>query len=242
MKKEHGIVRNDLNVLKEFLELPHNPIAVLDKFSQLPGAVSGMGEWWGDYVYIPSARPSPVLLVAHADVVGDEDEPVSLCDNGNIISNPGHILGADDRAGCAIIWALRHLGHGILITSGEEIGCLGAMDIMENHPDVCEELQSRYQFMVEFDRKGYGEYKCYNVGTEPFRHYIEETIGFQEPDRRSRSDITILARDICGVNLSCGYMKQHTCQEYIVKDDWLDTLRIAEKWLSAPDLPRFARK
>ena len=240
MTMKHGSVTGNLDVLREFLELPHNALAVNDKFSRMTGAVCSMDEWGIGYVYIPSTRPSPVLMVAHADVVGDEECPVRLWEDENIIRNPGHILGADDRAGCAIIWALRYLGHGILITSVEEIGCLGAIDIMEKHPEVCEEIQSRYQFMVEFDRKGYDEYKCYNVGTESFRRYIEETTGFHEPDRRSRSDIAILARDICGVNLSCGYMRQHTCHEYIVKEDWLNTLRIAEKWLSAPELPRFA--
>ena len=65
---------------------------------------------------------------------------------------------------------------------------------------------------------------------------------FHEPDRRFVTDIAVLARDICGVNLSCGYMKHHTEDEYIVKADWLNTLHIAEKWLSAPELPRFEHK
>ena len=115
------------------------------------------------------------------------------------------------------------------------------MDIMEYHPELREELQSRYQFMVEFDRKGRDEYKCYDVGTEVFRRYVEKMTGFHEPDRRSITDISVLARDICGVNLSCGYMKHHTEAEYIVKADWLNTLHIAEKWLSSPDFPRFER-
>ena len=88
-------------------------------------------------------------------------------------------------------------------------------------------------------RKNRDEYKCYNVGTDAFRRYIETVTGFHEPDRRSSTDIAVLAKDICGVNLSCGYRNPHTTSEYIVKDDWLNTLQIAQQWLSSDNLPRF---
>ena len=32
-------------------------------------------------------------------------------------------IGADDRAGCAILWLLKDSGHSLLVTNGEEIGC-----------------------------------------------------------------------------------------------------------------------
>ena len=230
-----------LKILREFLKLPHSASSVHDRFSEIPGAVRWTSPDGLGGVYVPSSRPSPVLMVAHADVVGDSETLPELQEDEETIRNPDHILGADDRAGCAIIWALRSLGHGILVTDGEEIGCLGSEDIMDYHPTLREELQDRYQFMVEFDRKGSNEYKCYHVGTDEFRRYLEQTTGFHEPDRRSRTDIAILARDICGVNLSCGYMKPHSNDEYIVKKDWLHTLSIAEKWLSALELPRFER-
>ena len=135
---------NNLNILRDFLALPHSADAVLDKFSTLPNAIRGIDEDGIGFVYVPSTHPSPVLLVAHADVfIGEENLP-ELFEDDKIICNPGHILGADDRAGCAIIWALRHLGHGILITDGEEYGCCGAEDIMDYHPELREELQSRY--------------------------------------------------------------------------------------------------
>ena len=234
-KRDH-----DLDILRDFLNLPHSANAVLDKFAHLPQAIkrTSLCDELG-FVFIPATRPTPVLLVAHADVAGDPECLPELYEDELSICNSGGILGADDRAGCAIIWALRNLGHGILITDGEEMGCLGAVDIMANHPDLYEELQSKYQFMVEFDRKKRDEYKCYDVGTDDFRHYIETVTGFHEPDRKSLTDIAFLAGTICGVNLSCGYRLHHTPFEYIVKKDWLNTLQIARKWLSSPDLPRF---
>jgi len=230
-----------LNTLRDFLNLPHSPNAVFKKFSQLPGAIIGTGEYGTGFLYVPASRPAPVLMVGHADVVGDVSRLPELYESDELICNPEHILGADDRAGCAIIWELRQLGHGILITDSEEFGCLGAQNLVDNYPELCAELQARHQFMVEFDRKGRSDYKCYHVGTDEFRQYVEQMTGFSEPDRCSCTDIAVLAQKICGVNLSCGYYYPHSSLEYVLKDDWLNTLHIAERWLSMPDLPRFSR-
>lgn len=230
-----------LDILRKFLCLPHSSAAVFEKFSQLPGAVVEMDEFDTGFLYVPATRPSPVLLVAHADVFGDDESLPELHEDNEIIRSPGHILGADDRAGCAIIWTLRHLGHGILITGSEELGCLGAENIVMNYPELCAELQECHQFMVQFDREGRNDYKCYNVGTDAFRQYVGQMTGFHEPDRSSRTDVAVLAQKLCGVNLSCGYQYEHTGMEYILKADWLNTLRIAGQWLSQPDLPRFCR-
>ena len=35
-------------------------------------------------------------------------------------------IGADDRAGCAMLWLLRDSGHSLLILDGEEHGQVGA--------------------------------------------------------------------------------------------------------------------
>ena len=88
-----------LNILRDFLALPHSSNAVFDRFSELPGAIRETDEDGLGHVYVPSTRPSPVLLVAHADVfIGEENSP-ELFEDDKIICNPGHILGADDRAG-----------------------------------------------------------------------------------------------------------------------------------------------
>ncbi len=124
------------------------------------------------------------------------------------IWNAAGILGADDRAGCAIIWLLRGLGHGILITHGEEKGSLSVEEMARTTPELLAELNSRYQFMVQIDRRNRADFKCYDVGTDEFRSYVAEMTGFQEPDQRSSTDIRHLAQDICGVNLSCGYQHE----------------------------------
>ena len=43
----------------------------------------------------------------------------------------------------------------------------------------------------------------------------------------------------CGVNLSCGYYRGHTDEEYLVKEEWRNTLEILRSWLSEKDIPKF---
>src|SRR5688572_12489818 len=142
---------------------------VLDKFYGLPKAYSD-GEGQKRFVYIPGTRDDRVLLVAHADTVwgnykiniGYHDGILFSLDrenkyeidgkySGKIIKH-GRGIGADDRAGCGIVWHLRELGHSILITSGEEKGCIGSRYIM-NNPWWKDEL-SKHNFAVQFDRRG----------------------------------------------------------------------------------------
>lgn len=232
----------DNTVLKEFLALPHRASAVLEKFAALPGAVRRSGGQGEGFVYIPGTRETSVLLVAHADTAGEEDIEIGLAEDDHTIRNRAGILGADDRAGCAMLWLLRNTGHGLLVTDGEESGCNGACFLKNECPDLFDEINRRYQFMLQIDRCGSHDFKCYNVGTEPFRTYIGEKTGFAEPDRQRSTDIVYLCRDICGANLSCGYYNEHTETEYLVKSEWLDTLRILRSWLSESVLPRFPLK
>jgi hypothetical protein len=49
-----------------------------------------------------------------------------------------------------------------------------------------------------------------------------------------------LCRDICGVNLSVGYHREHSDQEYLVLDEWQRSLDLCRRWLSGAGLPRFS--
>ena len=231
--------QSDLDVLREFLALPHRSAAVLDKFAVLPRAVRQSGSWKEGFVYLPGTREDGVLLVAHADTVGEEDIEVDLAEDEQAIRNRAGILGADDRAGCAMLWLLRNTGHGLLVTDGEESGSLGSCFLKDEFPGLFDELNSRYRFMIQIDRCGGGDFKCYDVGTEEFRAYVRMKTRYAEPDRYRSTDVVHLCRDICGVNLSCGYHDEHTGSEYLVKAEWLGALLLLRTWLSEKDLPRF---
>ena len=231
--------QSDLEVLREFLSLPHQSSAVLDKFAALNGAVRKSGGEEKGFVYIPGKREKGVLLVAHADTVADANQKVALEEKDGVIRNTAGVLGADDRAGCAMLWLLRESGHGLLVTDGEENGCIGARFLRDGCPDIFGEINGRYQFMVQIDRRNDRDYKCYDVGTDEFRIYVEDKTGFSEPNRDWSTDIRVLCKKICGVNLSCGYHNEHHKDEYIVTSEWLGTLALLRKWLAEDKFPKF---
>lgn len=235
-----------LETLRFFLTMPLNATPVLEHFAKMPNAKYSDFGGQERFVYVPATRPNPVLLVAHADTIvsnTDSDYPTELLEDDDTIRNaaPNRILGADDRAGCAMVSLLGTLGHGILITDGEERGQIGAKSLIKKCSDLANELQSQYQFMVEIDRRESKNFKCYDVGTDEFRAYISEETGFDDAGRSSITDICTLAHDICGVNLATGYYNEHCSREFLKKSDWLETLEIATRWLSKEDLPRFLR-
>ena len=225
--------------MKAFLALPHHADAVLETFADLPGAVRESDGFGEDFVYIPAARENAVLLVAHADTVGEWYDEIELVEDDSAIRNRRGILGADDRAGCAMLWLLRDLGHGLLLTDGEEFGGIGANFLCRCFPELFDEINRRYDFMLQIDRRGKSDFKCYGVGTDEFRAYVGQKTGFAEPDRSRFTDIVFLCRDICGANLSCGYHNEHPAEEYLVKDEWHGTLRLLRTWLSETELPKF---
>lgn len=238
----------DLAVLFEFLSMPVETVRpVTERFRGLDGAVFGSGERQ-EFVYIPGTRGDRVLLAAHSDTYwdGKAGSPstvrVPIMDRGLIRSGTRGIgLGADDRAGCAILWLLRDLGHSLLVVSGEENGRLGISMLMRSYPEIAAEINDSHGFAIEFDRRNGSDFKCYDVGSDDFRRYVGSVTGYAEPDRRSFTDITVLCRRICGANLSIGYHDEHTEFETLDVSEWRGTLEISRRWLSSPILPRFTQ-
>jgi len=196
------------------------------------------------FLYIPGTRKDRVVLVAHADTVWDEaykgqriPQKAILQDGIFRGSNPKAGIGADDRAGCAMLYLLRNSGHSILISDGEEQGRLGSQYLVNHFPELCTELNS-HRFMIQLDRCNSHDFKCYGVGTVEFRRFISEKTGYSEPNRNSFTDIVTLCKRICGVNLSIGYYEEHTSSEYLILEEWLRTYQILSKLLAGP-LPEF---
>ena len=238
---------SDYETLVDFLCIPvADSNRVLLRFAKLTGA-QRCGVGLEQFVYIPGSRRDRVVLVAHADTVWDEARskagPVAssvLCTDGVLCSGSTDVgIGVDDRAGCAMLWCLRNLGHSLLVTNGEECGLLGSKWLMRNNKDVAEELNVSHQFMVQFDRQNAREYKCYCVGSDEFRQYVEDNTGYTEPDRCNRTDIVKLCRKIPGVNLSIGYYEPHDLTASLNVKQWSDTLNMCRKWLSKSELPKF---
>lgn len=240
----------DYATLFEFLQYPlETTKPVIERFASLPGAIArGSGEQ--SFVYMPGKRKDRVLLVAHADTVWDCDPnhtssfaPSRFVERDGVVhsQNPcGMGLGADDRAGCAILWDFRDYGHSLLVVSGEEKGRIASSWLMQSNPDIADEINRTHGFMIELDRMNALDYKCYEVGTRHFRRYLDCSLkGFAEPDRRSHTDICTLCRDVCGVNLSVGYRFEHSANEILVLEDWVHTVDTLWHWIIPGGLPRF---
>ena len=216
---------------------------VFEAFCNITGSFHD-GKGNRQFVYIPGTRKDRVLLVAHADTVWDDDmaenkigftHGIYFSENrGNGMSRRG--IGADDRAGCCILWELQKLGHSLLVVSGEERGGITSSWMMRS--PFWEEEASKHNFAVQFDRRGFNDIVFYSVGTRKFKDYVASKTGYIE-QRGSFTDICNLCEDICGVNMSVGYYSEHTPNERLCLNQWINTLITAKAWLSQTDLPRF---
>ena len=243
-------MENPIEVLKTFLSIPlwHSE-GVFEIFKKLEPHIyrENPANSLERFLYIEGTGPDKVVLVAHADTFFDQrygfpkvDHTLDERDGAIYSINEGNIgLGADDRAGCAILWLLRNSGHSLLITDGEEDGCLGSTWLSNHNPDISERINA-HQFMIQVDRRNSRDFKCYEVGTPEFREFIQAETGYTEPDRKSRTDIVELCKTVCGVNFSIGYYDEHKETERLVVDEWLHTLNMLTGFL-AKELKRFER-
>ena len=225
--------------LVDFLSMPISESkSVLNVFASLPGALCHFDGEHRNFVYVPGTRKDRVILVAHADTVWDGDtrakQSVELIDGVIYGTNKEVGIGADDRAGCAILWLLRESGHSLLVTDGEERGAIATAHLIEKYPELASEIND-HAYAIQLDRRNSSDYKVYNLPvTEEFMDFIEDNTGYKIPDSRSGTDIVVLCKRICGANLSVGYRNEHTENETIVLDDWYKTLTLLEKMITPP--------
>lgn len=197
----------------------------------------------GGCLFSPGSRTDAIVMVAHMDTVWAErsrDSVVAEITEQEGVwcsARPGIGIGADDRAGIGAIFSMLDLGHAVLLTDHEEVGMLGSRALRLSQHPTFERLQ-QHSFMLQLDRMGVADFKCYNVGTDEFRDYVHASTGLTEPNRFSFTDICTLCRDIPGANVSIGYYNEHTPRELLVIDEWLSQVRKMRAWLAGPT-PRF---
>ena len=252
---------NAAETLMRFLSFrPDSAAPVLSVFAELVGAIAHYDGGKHNFVYVPGKRADRVVLIAHADTVWDEYYlrelypyvDLKLADrlpdmahkpvfDGQFVYQNGSLdwgIGADDRAGCAMLWLLRDSGHSLLITDGEEHGQISSHYLTENYPAIAEEL-NHHRYMIQLDRRGGTDYKTYSLPvTYEFCRFIETHTGFTDAGKTARTDIVALCSRICCVNLSVGYRREHTPQEFLSYPDWLNTLTIVSRMLEG-EQPEF---
>jgi hypothetical protein len=155
----------------------------------------------------------PVLLVAHLDTVHKKLPDVILYDFVNDAYSSPNGIGGDDRCGVYMIFeVIKRFNCSVLFCEDEEVGGIGASKFIST--DLAKGL--KFNYAIEFDRKGKNDAVFYDCDNEDFEDFI--TKEFYSTAYGSFSDISTLAPYLgcAAVNLSCGYYKAHTANEYVV--------------------------
>ena len=240
--EEIGVLPEEERVLYHFLKMRiSSPEDVFSVFRTLPDAIESHDDGKKGYIYIPGKRDDRCLLVAHADTFYDFEyhnkeyiNSIALSDGIYRSLNQECSFGADDRAGCAILWLLRETGHSLLILDGEEHGQVGANYLKESNPKLFAEI-NKHTFLLQLDLRDNCAYKVYNIQvSEDFLSYIEKETEYHIVEGPGKTDIMVLCSQICGANLSIGYYDEHKSTEVLVVNDWKRTLEIVRKMLDKP--------
>lgn len=185
---------------------------------------------------IGSGQGAVVLLSAHMDTVKGVLSDKKLIEKDGKISASKGALGADDRAGIAIIlevlrnlWRIKGFNGTIKVAFSrqEEIGCVGAGKIDPNwYKDV--------NLAIVVDRRGNrdivvgcGKAFC----SDAVGKFMEEVSALADMNWQcvegGISDAMVFSKNgINSVNVSAGYYNEHTSQEYVVLAEMMDTMRL----------------
>jgi tripeptide aminopeptidase len=184
-----------------------------------------------------------ILLNAHIDTVERIVEGRTIVKNGSIWSSDKGILGADDRAGVAVLLELARRFQfsdfngtiKFIFTVEEECGLVGARSVDET-------FLWGVDGAIVVDRRGTGDIVTSCGGFEPFcrEGYGElfekaaERIGLGcwKMTAGGSSDTRIWAAyGIQSVNLSAGYMNEHTDSETLNIEACYNTVRLIQEVL-----------
>lgn len=166
----------------------------------------------------------PVLLVAHMDTV-HRQLPTKIVEVDGKISSPQGI-GGDDRCGVFMIMnIIKNLRCSVLLCEDEESGGIGARKFTKSQ--FIDKLDVNY--MIEFDRMNANDAVFYSCDNPGFTDFVTDCTGFKTAFG-SFSDISVVApaAKVAAVNMSCGYYKAHTTDEYVVYEEMMNTIEAAE--------------
>jgi len=197
-------------------------------FTRVPGA----------YVLRPEA---PVVLAAHLDTVQGK-KPREVRVEGHIAYGVGGALGADDKAGVALVLWLASLGEegprdvGYALFLGEEVGCVGASEALEAG------LFRGAKAMISLDRKGTRDVVVAQLGQETASReaglWLAKELGMGHTLVEGVwTDSAVFAGVVpeC-LNLSVGYEGAHTDwdQQDLAYLDELAHRLLAVRWRDLP--------
>lgn len=224
-------VRINKTILPEFLHICTKTQRELKKYVIKKLRKSGYDEIYSDDGYVYAKGEIPILLTAHLDTVHKspviEYIEIKTGSGKHIISSPQGI-GGDDRCGIYIILQIiKNYKCYVLFCEDEEMGGIGSSKF------CCTSLLKsldKLNCLIELDRANHNDAVFYECDNKDFTSFILGNIDYYE-DYGSFSDISIIAPacGIAAVNLSCGYYKAHTLNEYVVIEEMLATAEAVKK-------------
>lgn len=178
----------------------------------------------------------PICLIAHCDTVFLSPPKNFFYDQKQQVLWSAEGAGFDDRAGIYAILELLEQGYkpSVIFTTGEELGGIGASALINMFPKY--PYKQPLKFIIELDRRGWRDCVFYDCNNKKFVKKIQE-YGFKKA-QGSFSDISFIMEswDIAGVNLSIGYMDEHTTSERLYIKDLKQTIEKVSNILKDADI------
>ena len=183
--------------------------------------------------YLLAVGTTPIMLVAHLDTVFEIPPQQIFYDQKQHIMWSPQGLGADDRAGIFSIIKILQKGYlpTVCFTTDEEIGGIGSIVLSQ-------EIKKPFfdvKYIIELDRQGKTDCVFYGCKNEKFQQYIEG-FGFTTAIG-TFTDISNICPNwgIAGVNLSVGYINEHSTKELLNTADTYLTINKVCKMLDEAD-------
>lgn len=221
-----------LDVLEKVLTYPTNPlIEYLEEYFVNLHYIPWADGYTKDNVFLYELFCPPeehlykdsVMLIAHADIVGDEKN-IKLfqswgAEDNNIICSCGSCC-LDDRTGIAIILTTveklmkENIYPYVLITGEEERGCHGALALLEDYPELKYLVpDNKIKCLIEVDRRGVNEVVFYDQDYSEFEEVFQ--VNYSKEVSFAWTDITVLGPmwGLASANVSASYYHEHSFSE-----------------------------
>lgn len=151
-------ITDPFNVRQTFLQLTHRTCPngyEHELYADMLHELGFIPDLHGNFhAKVGTPEQQRVVFAAHLDTVGRQIHKVKhvFTEGGRVVGSNGKtILGADDKAGVAILlymYANKIPGTYMLFV-GEEVGCIGSSELAETMQ------KGQYDAMISFDRAGY---------------------------------------------------------------------------------------
>lgn len=229
-----NLTTEEFNLYKNILKLTQN--GILELMGSYLDKYYGAKNVYKHKSFVVALGDIPICLCAHADTVFPSPPKNIFYDREeNVIWSPEG-CGHDDRAG--VFGIVQVIGKGyrphIIISTDEEIGCVGARELSQYKCPF-----KNLKYIIQLDRMGVNDCVFYHNDNKKFIHYVE-SFGFKEA-KGSFTDIVQYcpAWNISGVNLSIGYLYEHTYSEILYVDAFLKTIEKVKNMLNNPPKKKF---